>query len=191
MLKWVVAARQLWCRVPQWRYDLGTLMKHDCKVLIYHPPKTQHSIMIPRCCSWPWMLWGSTPQESEMINTQGWFIGHNGSISNTRMVLEKCVNWLQNTCSSLSITSVIWELHQVTNHLLVAASAFLKLLDSLKYFYSQCVMLTHPSWCACSAKPVVTLSMKRSDGVSTGVKQQTVCVLNQFVSYCRFFIHKS
>ena len=104
-------------------------MKHDCKVLIYHPPKTQHSVIIPRCCSWPWMLWGSTPQESEMINTQGWFIGHNGSISNTRMALEKCVNWLQNTRSSLSITSVIWELHQVTNRLLVAASAFLKLLD--------------------------------------------------------------
>ena len=107
---------------------------------------------------------GVYSQESEMINTQGWFNGHNASISNTRMVLEKCVNWLQNTCSSLSIISVIWELHQVTNHLLVAASAFLKLLDSLKYFYSQCVMLTHPSWCACSAKPVVTLSMKRSYG---------------------------
>ena len=107
----VVAARQLWCWVPQWRYDLGTLIKCVCKALIYHPPKSQHSIMIWHCCSRLWMLWGSAPQESENVTTLGWLIGHNWSIYNIRMVLEKCMNWLQNTLSSSSITSVIWELH--------------------------------------------------------------------------------
>jgi len=112
MLERVVAARELWCGwVPQWRYDLGTLMKCVCKALIYHPPKSQHSIMIWHCCSRPWMLWGSAPQESENVTTLGWLIGHNWSLSNIRMVLEKCMNWLQNTPSSSSITSVIWELH--------------------------------------------------------------------------------
>ena len=49
-------------------------MKCVCKVLIYHPPKTQHFIMIWRCCSRPWMLWGSAPHKSENINTQEWLI---------------------------------------------------------------------------------------------------------------------
>ncbi len=39
MLECVVAARQLWCWVQHWRYDLGSLMKRVCKVSIYHPPK--------------------------------------------------------------------------------------------------------------------------------------------------------
>ena len=39
MLERVVAARQLWCRALQRRWDLGTLMKYVCNVLIYHPPK--------------------------------------------------------------------------------------------------------------------------------------------------------
>ena len=111
MLERVVAARELWCWVPQWRYDLGTLIKCVCKAWIYHPPKSQHSSMIWHCCSRLWMLWGSAPQESENVTTLGWLIGHNWSISNIRMVLEKCMNWLQNTPSSSSITSVIWELH--------------------------------------------------------------------------------
>ena len=67
MLERVVAARELWCWVPHWRYDLGALMKCVCKVLIYHPPKSQHSIMIWCCCSRPWMLWGSAP-----CTTQCW-----------------------------------------------------------------------------------------------------------------------
>ncbi len=39
MLERVVAARQLWRRASQRSWDLGTLMKYVCKVLIYHPPK--------------------------------------------------------------------------------------------------------------------------------------------------------
>ena len=71
MLECVVATRQLWRWVPPWRYGLGLLMKHVCNILIYHPAKSQYSIMIWRCCSRPWMPRGSAPQESENINTQG------------------------------------------------------------------------------------------------------------------------
>ncbi len=68
--------RQLWCWAPQWRYDLRTLMKWVCKVLIYHLPKTQHFIMIYCCCNrpWTWMLLGSAPHKSENTNTQEWLI---------------------------------------------------------------------------------------------------------------------
>ena len=111
MLECVVATRQLWRWVPQWRYDLGSLMKCVCKVLIYHPPKNWHSIMIGRCCSRPWMLWGSAPHESENINTQGWLMDHDWRGSNIVMALEWCMKWLQNTLSSLSFASVIWDLH--------------------------------------------------------------------------------
>lgn len=72
MLERVVATRQLWRWVPPWRYGLGLLMRHVCNILIYHPAKSQYSIMIWRCCSRPWMQRGSAPQESENINTQGW-----------------------------------------------------------------------------------------------------------------------
>ena len=51
MLERVVAARQLWCRALQQRWDLGTLMKYVSKVLIYHPPKNGHPIMILCRCS--------------------------------------------------------------------------------------------------------------------------------------------
>ena len=44
-LECVVAACQLWCRALQQRWDLGTLMKYVCKVLIYHPPKNLHSMI--------------------------------------------------------------------------------------------------------------------------------------------------
>ncbi len=68
--------RQLWYWVPQWRYDLGTLMKCVCKVLIYHhdAPETQNFIMNWHGCSRPWMLWGSACQENENMNTQEWLI---------------------------------------------------------------------------------------------------------------------
>ena len=69
-----LVARQLWCWVPQWRYDLGTLMKCVCKVIIYHRPETQHFIMVWRCCSRSWMLRGSAPHKSENMNTQEWLI---------------------------------------------------------------------------------------------------------------------
>ena len=72
MLERVVATRQLWRWVPPWIHGLGLLMKHVCNILIYHPAKSQSSIMIWRCCSRPWMPRGSAPQESENINTQGW-----------------------------------------------------------------------------------------------------------------------
>ncbi len=49
-------------------------MKCVCKVLIYHPPKTQHFIIIWRCCSRPWMLWGSAPHKRENIKSQEWLI---------------------------------------------------------------------------------------------------------------------
>ena len=72
MLERVVATRQLWRWVPPWTYGLGLLMKYVCNILIYHPAKSQYSIMIWRCCSRPWMPRGSAPQASENINTQGW-----------------------------------------------------------------------------------------------------------------------
>ena len=72
MLERVVATRQLWRWVPPWIYGLGLLMKYVCNILIYHPAKSQYSIMIWRCCSRPWMPRGSAPQASENINTQGW-----------------------------------------------------------------------------------------------------------------------
>ena len=53
MLEPVVATRQLWRWVPPWRYGLGLLMRHVCNILIYHPAKSQYSIMIWRCCSRP------------------------------------------------------------------------------------------------------------------------------------------
>ncbi len=56
MMNHSLVAQQLWCWVPQRRYDLGTLMKCVCKALIYHPPETQHFIMIRRYCSRLWML---------------------------------------------------------------------------------------------------------------------------------------
>lgn len=111
MLERVVAACQLWCRASQWRCDLGTLMKYVCKVLIYHPPKNWHSIMILCCCSRLWMLGSSTPSESKIINTFGWLPSHNWRRSNTKMVLENDYNRLQNMLSSLSITSVTWSFH--------------------------------------------------------------------------------
>jgi hypothetical protein len=43
-------------------------------VLIYHPSKTQHFIMIRHCCSRPWMLLGSAHHKSENMNTQEWLI---------------------------------------------------------------------------------------------------------------------
>ena len=175
MLWCVVAARQLWCWLSQRRYDLWTLMKCVCKVLIYHPPKNQHSIMILCCCSRPWMLWGSSHQESENINTLQWLLAHNRSVPNIRMVFEKCMNWLQNTPSSLSITSMIWELHPPPSRVLDGASAFFNLLVSLKYFYAQRVISTHISRCACSAQPAMTVSMTQ-DWVSMRVKQQTLSV---------------
>ncbi len=70
MLNLSLIARQLWCWVPQRRLDLATLTKCVCKVLIYHPTKTQHFIMIWRCWSRSWMLSGSAPHKSENINTQ-------------------------------------------------------------------------------------------------------------------------
>ena len=79
------APRELWCWVPQWRYDLETLMKCVHKVLIYHPPKTQHSTMIWRCCSRSWMLWGCAWHEVKHKHS-----GMNdSSISNIRMAFRK------------------------------------------------------------------------------------------------------
>ncbi len=72
MLNRNLIARQLWCWVPQRRLDLATRMKCVCKVLIYHPPKTQHFIMIWRCCSRPWMLWGST-KAKRLTFRNDWF----------------------------------------------------------------------------------------------------------------------
>ena len=111
MLERVVAAHQLWCRALRRRWDLGTLMKYVCKVLIYHPPKNGHSIMILCCCSRPWMLRSFSPWESENINTLRWLSGHNWRLSDIKMVLENYKNWLQNMLSSLSIISVIWKFH--------------------------------------------------------------------------------
>ncbi len=74
MLNQSLVARQLWYWVPQWRYDLETLMKCVCKVLIYHSHETQHFIMIWHGCSRPWKLWGSAPNKSENMNTQEWLI---------------------------------------------------------------------------------------------------------------------
>ncbi len=74
MLNRSLVAHQLWCWVPQWRYELETLRKCVCKVVIYHPPETQQFIMIWRCCSRPWMLWGSDLHKSENMNTQEWLI---------------------------------------------------------------------------------------------------------------------
>ncbi len=88
MLESVVAARQLWCWVQHWRYELGSLMKCVCKVSIYHLPKNQHIIMLLHNCSLPWILsdWGDLlPKELktwtlcdaclptiEAILTSGW-----------------------------------------------------------------------------------------------------------------------
>ena len=51
-------------------------MKRICKVLIYHPPKTQHFIMIWRGYSRPWMLLGSAPHKSENPNASSPKIDH-------------------------------------------------------------------------------------------------------------------
>ncbi len=111
MLECVVAARQLWCWLQHWRYDLGGPMKCVCKVSIYHPPKNQHTIMILHNCSLPWILRRSSPQGSENMNTLWQSLAYNQSDSYVRMVFEKCMDQLQNTLSYLSITSVIWRLH--------------------------------------------------------------------------------
>ena len=63
MLESLVAARQLWHRVPQWRYGLGTLMKCVGEALIYRSslPKSQHPVIILCCCSGLWMQRGYVP----------------------------------------------------------------------------------------------------------------------------------
>jgi len=111
MLECVVAARQLWCWLQHWRYDLGTLMKCVCKVSIYHPPKNQHIIMLLHNCSLPWILRRSPLQGSENMNTLWRLLANNRSNSYVRMVLEECMDQLQNILSYLSITSVICWLH--------------------------------------------------------------------------------
>jgi hypothetical protein len=61
MLRRVVTARQLWCWIPQWKYDFMTLMKCVGKVIIYHPPKFQLSSMIWYRCSLSWMMCRGNP----------------------------------------------------------------------------------------------------------------------------------
>ena len=96
------APRELWCWVPQQRYDLETLMKCVCKVLIYYPPKTQHPIMIWRCCSRSWILWGCALHEVK--HKHSWM--NDFSISNIRMVFRKVKDLIAETCCTLRI--VLW-----------------------------------------------------------------------------------
>ncbi len=65
MLNHSLVARQLWCWVPQWKYDLGTLMKCVCKVLINHPLKTQHFIMIGIAAAGHECCWGLIPTKAK------------------------------------------------------------------------------------------------------------------------------
>jgi len=140
MLECVVAARQLWCWLQHWRYDLGTLMKCVCKVSIYHPPKNQHTIMILHNCSLPWILRRSPPQGSENMNTLWRLLAFNWSDSYVRMVLEKCMDQLQNTLSYLSITSVICWLH------LSPGTCSLALVFSLIWLVPRNIFKHNPSY---------------------------------------------
>ncbi len=85
MLNCSLVARQLWCWIPQWRYDWWTLMKCVFKVLIYHPPETQHFIIIWRCCIRTWMLWG-------VCSPQKWKYEHSGMVD----FVNFCCRWLGN-----------------------------------------------------------------------------------------------
>ena len=140
MLECVVAARQLWCWLQHWRYDLWTLMKCVCKVSIYHPPKNQHAIMILHYCSLPWILNRSTPQGSENINTLWRLLAYNRSNSHVRMVLEECMDQLQNILSYLSITSVICRLHLSTG------TCSLELVFSLIRLVPRNIFMHNPSY---------------------------------------------
>ena len=102
MLYVLYAPRELWCWVPQQRYDLETLMKCVCKVLIYYPPKTQHPIMIWRCCSRSWILWGCALHEVK--HKHSWM--NDFSFSNIRMVFRKVKDLIAETCCTLRI--VLW-----------------------------------------------------------------------------------
>jgi hypothetical protein len=53
LLESLAAAIQLWLRVRQRKYDLGTLMKCVGKALIHHLPESQHPVMILCCCGGP------------------------------------------------------------------------------------------------------------------------------------------
>ena len=99
MLSVLYAPRELWCWVPRQRYDLETLMKCVCKVLIYYPPKTQHPIMIWRCCSRSWILWGCALHEVK--HKHSWM--NDFSISNIRMVFRKVKDLIGETCCTLRI----------------------------------------------------------------------------------------
>lgn len=171
MLERVVAACQLWCRASQWRCDLGTLMKYVCKVLIYHPPKNWHSIMILCCCSRLWMLGSSTPSESEIINTFGWLPSHNRRRSNIKMVLENDYNQLPNMLSSLSI--LLW-LEVFTCHQLLAGWSQRLFCAGSKYFEVEHVISRHISPCTRSAQPAMTISVRQDWVLMT--MTHTMCV---------------
>jgi hypothetical protein len=147
MLECVVAARQLWCWVQHWSYDFKTLMKCVCKVSIYHPlaQKNQHFIMLLHYCCLPWILRRSTPKGSENINTLWRLLAYNWSYSFVRMVLEKCMDRLQNTLSYLSIASVIWWLHLSPGTCSLELVVSLIWLVPLKYFYAQPIISSDSS----------------------------------------------
>ncbi len=137
MLVWVVAACQLWRWFPHWRCDLGTLMKCVCKVLIYHPPKNRHSIMIWRCCSRPWMLWGSAPKWKHKLSGRiGWpqvkRFQHQDGFQKAYELIAKHAPLFEVRFCDLRIAPV-------TKHLLVQASDFFNPSVLLNYFYAQCV----------------------------------------------------
>ncbi len=64
-------------------------MKCVCKVLIYYPPKNQHSTMIWRCCSRSWMVWGCASHE----------VKHKHSGISTKQ--DACLYWVVNKASCL------------------------------------------------------------------------------------------
>ena len=140
MLECVVAACQLWCWVQHWRYDLGSLMKCVCKVSIYHPPKNQHIIMLLHNCSLPWILRRSPLHGSENMNTLWRLLANNRSNSYVRMVLEECMDQLQNILSYLSITSVICRLHLSTG------TCSLELVFSLIRLVPRNIFMHNPSY---------------------------------------------
>ena len=73
-----------------------------CKVLIYYPPKTEHPIMIWRCCSRSWILWGCALHEVK--HKHSWM--NDFSISNIKMAFRKVKDLIGETCCTLRI--VLW-----------------------------------------------------------------------------------
>ncbi len=148
MLKCVVAARQLWCWVQHWRYDLGTLMKCVCKVSIYHPPKNQHAI----CSHHDSALLQPAMNTGEIYSPRKWKHKHFVTIACLQSKRFLRQDGVREVYDPIAEHTQLFEHHfcdlwiaPVTRHLIVGACDFSNLIGSQKYFYARRIISSHSS----------------------------------------------